>query len=142
MRVEFQKVVLSSTEPIVNIVRLIDVCNECARLFSAASEKAAEDKFKHLAARIHSQFEQFHFELQTEIRRLGGGVSSHSSLAAGQGEADILPLRCEIGLQLALDDYQKALDAQLTAHARAMLKRQLSDLQQAYEHLAALHKAA
>lgn len=130
-------------EPIVNISKLVDACSQCSQLFRVGAATVADPGFRHSADRIRHKLDQFAFELQTESRRLGGGEFGPSRYEPIPDDADILTLRCEISLQLVLDQYQQTLNASnLPAHARAMIKRQYFDLQTLYESVVALRRAA
>lgn len=131
------------TEPITSIFKLVDTCNQCSQLFRVGAASVADPTFRQSADKIRQKLDLFGFELQTESRRLGGDEFGGSRYDPIPDDADILTLRCEISLQLVLDHYQQALNASnLPAHARAMIKRQYFDLQQLYEDVVALRRAA
>src|SRR5688572_14710312 len=129
-------------EPIKAMSKLVEACNECAELLLLGSVSTAEPTFQQLAHKLHKKFEQFRFELQIEIRRCFGADPAVPRSEPMTADSDILAIRAEISLQLALDHYQHALNTAVTAHARAMIKRQYSDIEQAYRELVSLHRAA
>jgi hypothetical protein len=132
----------SKVEPVRAIHGLVDACNQCSELLLLGSVSTAEPAFRQLAQALHWKFDQFRFELQTEIRRLGGANPDSLRPEPLPENSDIAPMRAEISLQLALDNYQQALNGVLPAHARAMIKRQCNDIEQAYRELVSLHRAA
>lgn len=130
-------------ESITSIFKLVDACNQCSQLFRVAAVSGADSVFQDNANQIRHKLDQFGFELQTETRRIGGGDDfGPSRYEPIPDDADILTLRCEISLQLILDQYQQALNTNLPAHARAMVKRQYFEIQNAYENMVSLRRAA
>jgi hypothetical protein len=132
----------SKVEPLRAISKLVDACNQCSELLLLGSVSTAEPAFHDFAQNLHMKFEQFRFELQTEIRRLGGVNPDAFRPEPVPDDSDILAVRTEISLQLALDNYQHALNTTLPAHARAMIKRQYTDIEQAYRELVSFYRAA
>ena len=132
----------SKVEPLRVISRLVDTCSQSSELLLLGSVSTAESTFRKLAQELHRKFDQFRFELQTEMRRLGGSSADAFLPEPVPDDSDIVAVRAEISLQLALDTYQQALNSALPAHARAMIKRQYGDIEQAYRELVSLHRAA
>jgi hypothetical protein len=125
------------------IFKLVDSCNQNSLVFRRASLGFQNETLKEFADRIHQLLDRFSYELQTEIRRLGHGDFDPSRPCSELTEnPQLLLLRCELGLKLALEDYRQACDSSLTAHARAMLKRQRSVIQLGYDQLVQLRQAA
>lgn len=126
-----------------SIFNLVDTCNRCSMMFRLAAERYDNDNFRELAAKAQEMLDRFGYELQTEIRRIDGSdfdpPPSHSDKTQ---DPEVLVLRCETSLQSAIEEYQLTLNTQLTAHARAMLKRQQLQIQQAYDQVVQIRRAA
>ncbi len=83
---------------------------------------------------MKKKMEQFGFELQPELGRLGGEEAPAS--------AQELNTNPKTALEGVLDHYGQALSTTLPAHARAMLTRQSVEMQKAYEEFISLDRAA
>jgi hypothetical protein len=128
---------------VADISNLVDSCNQYSLLFRLASEKTMDESLRAFSNRIRELLELFSYELQTEIRRIGGSVFDPSCVYTEPNEdKDLLLLRCEVSLKMALDEYQRVYDSSSHAHARAMLKRQRSEIQQAYDQLVQIRAVA
>ncbi len=124
----------SKAEPIKRIVKLVDVVNRCSQVLIAAYEARAESAFQQFVQKMQKKMEQFGFELQTELGRLGGEEAPAS--------AQELNTNPKTALEGVLDHYGQALSTSLPAHARAMLTRQSVEMQKAYEEFISLDRAA
>jgi hypothetical protein len=113
------------------VIKLVDACNQTSRRFAHEGANASNPAIRQFAGNVAEKLDQFKFELETEMRRLGGGHPTPSRTEEKQHSAE-MALRC------TLDDYRGALNLPVSAHARAMIKRQYSELQKAYEQLIAL----
>jgi len=71
--------------------------------------------------------DRFGFELETEIRRIGGRSAAAHVRTADNDEATSV-LQCETALLATVRQYEKTLGLQMPAHARAMVQRQLQTL--------------
>ena len=127
---------MDTVERLKLILRLVYSQMHSGCVFRTKSATASDAAYKELLEQIARELDQFTFEVRTEIRR------------AGETDSNILQLR-ETGtdseveaLQATLDSYKEAIGSTANAHTRAMLKRQQSELQQAYERLLASHRAA
>jgi len=118
------------------ILRLVYSQMHSGSVFRGKSEMASDAAYKELLELIARELDQFMFEIGAEIRR--SGETDHNILQlreAGNGS--------EVeALQATLDSYEEAISSTANAHTRAMLRRQRSELQQAYERLLASHRAA
>jgi len=83
--------------------------------------------------KIHVDVRQFEFELRTELRRLAAEPVPLGNEAAANLRA---------GFQLMIDSYKQALTTNLTAHTRAMIKRQFEAVQRAYQEFGTISQAA
>jgi hypothetical protein len=102
-----------------------------------------DEKFLVFANKTGRMLDRFGFELQKEIRR----IEDHELRLPRTYREETLPEdllipRCIHLLQAAFDEYESALASRLTAHSRAMLKRQQVRIKEAYEELALLQRVA
>ncbi|PYS11719.1 MAG: hypothetical protein DMG15_17015 [Acidobacteria bacterium] len=112
------------------LLKLIDACTECRQIFHAESSAWTNAVQRHTIEKVQQKLDQFGIELRSEIRRLGDhddlGIFPFETLRRYSGD---------VAFGRVLDRYQQALNSRLTPHSRAMLKRQYSDLRQAYQEL-------
>jgi hypothetical protein len=119
------------------IIKLMDACTQCRQIFRAVSGSLTEQAYAELVETVFEKLDRFGIELRNEIRRLGQTADFSSfRFESIPNESEILALR------RTLDYYEHALHARISTHTRAMIGRQQSDLQQAYEQLVSLHRAA
>jgi len=107
----------SREESIQRFLKLIDACNECSRSLRSSSLGQPTE-------RIATKLDQFGFELQTELRRLGA-CEIPAALQVPPGPD------CES----LLAQYQDTLSHTSSAHARAMLTRQQQEIRDALREL-------
>ena len=130
-------------ESVASIFNLVDACNRCSLVFRLASELYNNDDFRALSGKTQQMLDRFSYELQTEVRRIDGSdFGPPRSYSENAQEPESLVLRCETLLQSALKEFELTLNTQLTAHTRAMLKRQQLQIQQAYDQIVQLRRAA
>jgi hypothetical protein len=136
------KAYLNKGDTTKTISKLVEACKQCSDLFRVGTANDDNPAFRQFAKETVEKLDQFGFELQTEIRRLGSEklIPPHSESIPQDSE--ILALRSEISLQLALDMYEQALNTTIPSHARAMIKRQYFEIQQACEQLVSLRRVA
>jgi hypothetical protein len=116
------------------IVKLVDAINYFAEsLVSTMATTGVRQPLQGFIEKTHWRAKQFDFELRTELRRL----AAEAGPASPRSNMD-LPM----AFAAILESYQQALGSHITAHARAMLNRQLREMTLAYEEFAALCKAA
>ncbi len=130
---------VSESDAHMGLFKLVDTCNQCIRHFRFQAETAADAELRQLTDGVCQLLEQFSFELEIENRRLSGESTGIDKLAPG---ADVLNLRSDVVLRNVLQEYEQVLLTPLTAHARAMVKRQLVEIGRACEQLAEFHRAA
>jgi hypothetical protein len=126
-----------------SIFNLIDNCGQASAALQVAAGQLDNENFHVFASKTRRMLDRFSFELQKEIRR----IEDHElrSARAYREEtlpADLLIPRCIHLLQAACDEYEDALASRLTAHSRAMLKRQHVRIKDAYEQLTLLQRVA
>jgi len=86
--IEFRKVVLSQDEPIRSIFKLVEAIKHCSRVFQITAEMTSNANLRQLAEDTHRELEQYVFELQTEIRRLGNEESVPGPVAGDNSGTD------------------------------------------------------
>jgi hypothetical protein len=124
----------SRTEPIQCLVKLVEAVNGMTKTFAITIATTDVDVPLHrFVEKIHVDVRQFEFELRTELRRL-------AAEPAPPGNGAETNLRD--GFQLMIDSYKQALTTNLTAHTRAMIKRQFEAVQQAYQEFRTISQAA
>ena len=130
---------------------LIETCKDGANGFRAAAEAVRHADAKALFTSRVPAIERAAAELQAEVRRLGGDPETTGSVAAsvhrgwiglksavtGKDDAAIVT-ECERGEQLAVKNYEDALEEDLPADVRAVVERQYRGAVQNLERVRAL----
>lgn len=140
---------------------LMNTCKRGQDVFRGAAENIQNSEFRRLFNIFSQQRAQFTTELQTELHRLGGKV--HESMdAASKVElpGNTLPFRstpaksagirdeatvigeCQREEEVAVNDYQEALKADLPLDVQYVVKRQYMDIKDAYDRIRILQRAA
>jgi hypothetical protein len=124
----------SNTEPIQRLVKLISAVNGMTKTFAITIATPDVDvPLRRFVEKIHVDVRQFEFELRTELGRL-------AAEPAPPGNGAETNLRA--GFQLMIDSYKQVLTTNLTAHTRAMIKRQFEAVQRAYQEFGTISQAA
>ena len=131
-----------SKETFCSIFKLVEACNQGSQVFLGGAANVAEPALQDLALRIGRKLVQFESELQPEIRRVGVGDPAALRSELPPMDRNSLLVCGKISLALILFYYQQALKTTLADVVCAKVKRQYSEMQQAYEQLASLHRAA
>jgi len=134
---------MSSDDPVESIFNLIETISDASHRFRWAMETASDAGFRQFVDEIREQLEQYTFELETEIRRLGVERAVSEDALPDHDKSDrvsIVVLRHS--LESTVNAFKKALDTPLTAHARAMLKRQQVVVEDCFKRAVALSRAA
>ena len=124
----------SNTDPLQRLGKLVEAVNGMTKTFAITIATTDVDvPLRRFVEKIHVDVRQFEFELRTELRRLAAepaplGTGAETNLRAG--------------FQLMIDSYKQALTTNLTAHTRAMIKRQFEAVQQAYQEFRTISQAA
>src|SRR5688572_5121474 len=98
----YQEVYVIQHEPFARIFKLVDSLYQCLYLFQAAAENSPHDKFRKLAGEIRQQLDNYGFELQTELRRLGVNEPRLLTPAPALTPSEPTDERCELALQSAV----------------------------------------
>jgi hypothetical protein len=124
----------SNTDPLQRLGKLVEAVNGMTKTFAITIATTDVDvPLRRFVEKIHVDVRQFEFELRTELRRL-------AAEPAPLGNGAETNLRA--GFQLMIDSYKQALTTNLTAHTRAMIKRQFEAVQQAYQEFRTISQAA
>jgi len=130
---------------------LIETCKDGANGFRAAAAAVQHADARTLFTSRVPVIERASEELQAEVRRLGGDPETTGSVAArlhrgwiglksaitGKDDAAIIT-ECERGEQLAVRNYEEALEEELPADVRAIVERQYRGAVQNLERVRAL----
>jgi uncharacterized protein (TIGR02284 family) len=133
---------------------LIETCFDGANGFRTAADGVSEDRLKALFTDFSRQREQLATELQSEVTRLGGQPSDSGSVAAaahrgwiniksvvtGKDDSAILA-ECERGEDVAVDEYEKALQAQMPEETALIVRRQYATVKAAHDRVRELEKS-
>jgi CII-binding regulator of phage lambda lysogenization HflD len=118
----------SKTDAMKRIVFLIEAVHHAARMFAAAAaDEQSDPPVRKFAEKIHEQVEQFEFELRTEMTRL----AAEPVIVCETEDIDL-----RLGFEAMLESYSQALESNITPHTRAMINRQLEEIQKASDELA------
>ena len=142
----------TDNKPVVSVLNdLIETCKDGANGFRAAAAAVQHADARALFTSRVPVIERASEELQAEVRRLGGDPETTGSVAArlhrgwiglksavtGKDDAAIVT-ECERGEQLAVRNYEEALEEELPAEVRAIVERQYRGAVQNLERVRAL----
>src|SRR5262245_5817551 len=97
---EALKTMARPLDPVSALLKLVDACDQSARVFRNATEYSKSDAFRRLSNETWETFSRFGFELQTEVRRIeDADCQPHGSHPLSADEPDLIELRCEIALR-------------------------------------------
>ncbi|HTE05657.1 MAG TPA: PA2169 family four-helix-bundle protein [Planctomycetota bacterium] len=125
---------------------LIETCRDGQRGFESAAEAVKEPRYKDLFRRNSLQRARFVTELQGEVSRLGGKAESEGTTAgalhrgwinlktalSSRDEKAVLA-ECERGEDHAVKVYGEAVEQPLPEPARAIVRRQYSEVRLAHD---------
>ncbi len=137
--------------------KLIETCKDGQQGFREAAENVKNPQFKSLFDSYSRQRAQFVADLQAEVRRLGGDADNAGSAGGalhrgwinikgkltGEDEGAIVA-ECERGEDVAVENYEEALEEALTDDVRSIVERQYMQVKEAHDRIRALeiaHKA-
>jgi uncharacterized protein (TIGR02284 family) len=148
---------MNNSEVISILDDLAQTCKRGQDDFRKAAATIQNSEFRRLFNIFSQQRVQFISELQSEALRLGGDTGSGSEAAALPGNT--VPLRstamksakrdeasiiaeCQREEEVAVNDYQEALKADLPLDVQYVVKRQYMDIRDAYDRIRILQRAA
>lgn len=134
--------------------QLIQICKDGEAGFLAAAGAVEDLNLRRLFESYSQQRAEFAAELQLEVRRMAEQpVDSGHAMAAlhrswlgieagliGRDEGAIIS-ECERGEDIAVRDYEKALDAALPPDIRVTVERQFLQIKQAHDQIRSLERA-
>src|SRR5262245_23879464 len=138
---------------------LIETCTKGQNGFRKAAENIQNSEFRRLFNIVSQQRTQFITELQAEVHRLGGTIRNRETTTATtsktvpfrspatarstaiRDEATIMD-ECQREEESAVNDYQRALKADLPLDVQYVVKRQYMDIKDAYDRIRILQRAA
>jgi uncharacterized protein (TIGR02284 family) len=146
---------MSTHDDVVKVLNdLIETCFDGANGFRTAAEGVSEDRLKALFSDYSRQRQQLAAELQTEVTRLGGEPTESGSMAGaahrgwinikaavtGKDDTAILA-ECERGEDVAVDEYEKALQSQMSEDTAQIVRRQYATVKAAHDRVRELEKS-
>jgi len=133
---------------------LIKTCRTGEETFKKAAENIRNSEFRRLFNIFSQQRAQFVSELEAEVHRLGGNAPEVGTAAETlhrawsnvtsmivPDEASVIK-ECQSEEETAVNDYQKALKADLPLDVQYVVKRQYMDIKDAYDRIRILQRAA
>jgi hypothetical protein len=133
---------LHRAEPTTNVIKLMDACGRCERLFASIGKYASKPELRELGNDVKEALFQFRFELQKELVRLHANLPSASAESPDAVPPNELVVTSRLNLEQTLATYRTVLRAHMPAHSRAMIRRQCSRLEEFEQALERLARAA
>src|SRR5262245_14345329 len=146
---------MNNNEVIAILNDLIETCRDGQEGFRTAAENIRNSEFRRLFNIFSQQRAQFLTELQAEVHRLGGTPQTRGSVSGWfeRGWVDIkgevmdggeepIIAECQRGEEAAVDNYQKAIKADLPLDVQYVIKRQYMDIKDAFDRIRILQRAA
>ncbi|HYR83269.1 MAG TPA: hypothetical protein VE422_04245 [Terriglobia bacterium] len=133
---------MNKDETISSLSKLAEACNQGSQIFLGWAPNVVEPALQELAVGIGQQLIQFESELQDVIRNAGGKNLAPAPLIPAPIDRNGLLMLGKISLALILLYYQQAARATNLESVCATIKYQHVQMQQAYEQLVSLHRAA
>jgi len=131
-----------SDETICSLFKLIEACNHGSQIFLGGAVNVPEPALQELALGIGRKLVRFESELQNAILQVGGPALPAWPSEPVPGDRNGLFVCGKISLSLILFYYQQALKTTQLDGVCTTIKRQYSEMQQAYEKVVSLHQAA
>jgi uncharacterized protein (TIGR02284 family) len=142
---------MATSDVIDTLNDLIETCKDGENGFRECADNVKSESLKTLFDTYARHCAQSAAELQSEVRRLGGDPERTGSVSASlhRGWIDIksaltgkdddaVIAECERGEDVAMQSYQKALQANLPAEVRALVERQYSGVREHHDRVRAL----
>jgi uncharacterized protein (TIGR02284 family) len=142
---------MATSDVIDTLNDLIETCKDGENGFRECADNVKSESLKTLFNTYAGHCAQSAAELQSEVRRLGGDPERTGSVSASlhRGWIDIksaltgkdddaVIAECERGEDVAMQSYQKALQANLPAEVRALVERQYSGVREHHDRVRAL----
>ena len=141
-------------EVVSTLNELIEACRDGEEGFRTAAQAVDDDHLRTLFNNYCQQRAQLAAELQREVLRLGSQPQSSGSTAgalhrgwvnlksaiAGHDDGAVLS-ECERGEDVAIEQYQHALNANLPSNIKQVVSRQYAAINAAHDRIRELEKA-
>src|SRR5436189_6328564 len=135
---------------------LIQTLKDGQEGFKQAAEGVKAPQLKSLFSEYSSQRSQFATELQSQARSLGRSQPEESGSAAGalhrtwinlksaitSGDDHAILAECERGEDSAVEQYQKAMEDNLSSPLREIVSRQYNEVKSAHDRIKSLRDIA
>lgn len=146
---------MTNDNTISTLNNLIETCKDGQQGFKDAAEGVDNSQLKTVFYDYSQQRARFAGELQDAVRNLGGepedsasfsgsihrGWINIKSAVTGSDETAILN-ECERGEDVAVKEYQKALDQDLPENIAEVVRRQYGEIQEAHDRIKNLRNSA
>jgi uncharacterized protein (TIGR02284 family) len=143
-------------EIVSTINSLIETLKDGQEGFKQASEGVKDSNLKSLFNEYSQQRSRFVTELQNEAKNLGEFEPEEGSSAAGamhrawinlksvvtSGDDHAILAECERGEDVAVSEYEKALEEDISSPVREIISRQFSEVKSAHDRIKGLRDAA
>ena len=119
-----------------SLMKLLDACTQCRQIFHVRANDANAE-WTDLLDDIQQKLDRFSVELRNELRRVGvveDITSFRFEVVSGDSEIE--------ALQKVLQYYAEAAGDRVPVHARVMLRRQYTTLQEDYARFLALPRTS
>jgi uncharacterized protein (TIGR02284 family) len=148
---------MSQQKEIISTINgLIETLKDGQEGFRQAAEAVKDSRLKSLLSDYSLQRSQFAGELQNEAITLGEHNPENTSSTAGamhrawinlksaitSGDDHAILAECERGEDSAVNEYKKAMEAELSRPIRDTISRQYTDVKGAHDRIRALRDAA
>jgi uncharacterized protein (TIGR02284 family) len=146
---------MATSDVIDTLNDLIETCKDGENGFRECADNVKSESLKTLFNTYARHCAQSAAELQSEVRRLGGDPERTGSVSASlhRGWIDIksaltgkdddaVIAECERGEDVAIQNYQKALQETLPAEIRGLIERQYSGVKEHHDRVRALKRGS
>lgn len=146
-------VTTDNKETISTLNSLIETCEDGAKGFRTAAEHVDDGSIKSVFDTYAGERDRFAQELRREVGRLGGEAEESGSMSGAihRGWVDLksavtgrsvsaIVAEAERGEDVAVDTYEKAMQAELPADVRTVVQRQFTRVKAAHDHVRDLEK--
>jgi uncharacterized protein (TIGR02284 family) len=142
-------------EIVSTINSLIETLKDGQEGFKQASEAVKDSNLKSLFTEYSQQRSRFASELQNEAQKWGESEPEEESSAAGalhrawinlksavtSGDDHAILAECERGEDVAVNEFQKAMEENLDAPVREIISRQYTEVKSAHDRIKSLRDA-
>ncbi|MEQ9619681.1 MAG: PA2169 family four-helix-bundle protein [Deltaproteobacteria bacterium] len=144
---------MNNDEVISTLNELIETCKDGENGYQTAAENIENGEYKQLFNQYSQQRAKFANELKAEVSRLGGDPEDSGSVAGSlhrgwmniksavsSNDLSAIISECEEGEDVALKNYDEALEKGLPADVRSVVNTQYIEVKKAHDHIRSLEK--